>query len=216
MTIPNSGCGVPASAQAYSVNVTAVPPGPLAFVTIWPAGQTRPVVSTLNSFDGQVVANAAIVPAGINGAINVYASNNTDIVVDINGYFAPPGQAGGLNFYTLTPCRVADTRNADGSFGGPRVGGGTTRAFAVPNSSCSVPATSQAYSLNLTAVPPGPLAFVTLWPLGQSQPTVSTLNSFNGQVVANAALVPSGTGGVNVFAANDSHIVIDINGYFAP
>jgi len=218
MNIPNSGCNVPAGAQAFSVNVTAVPPGPLAFVTLWPAGQTQPVVSTLNSFDGQVVANAAIVPAGTNGSINVYASNNTDVVIDINGYFAPAGQFGALNFYTLTPCRVADTRESTrpAGFGTPRLTGGTTRSFAIPSSGCNVPTSSQAYSLNLTAVPPGPLAFVTLWPLGQNQPTVSTLNSFNGQVVANAALVPSGTGGVNVFASNDTDIVIDINGYFAP
>jgi hypothetical protein len=46
-------------------------------------------VSTLNSFDGSIAANAALVPAGTNGAINVYVSNNTDVVVDIDGYFAP-------------------------------------------------------------------------------------------------------------------------------
>jgi hypothetical protein len=35
-----------------------------------------------------VLANAAIVPAGTNGEIAVYVSNTTDLIIDINGYFA--------------------------------------------------------------------------------------------------------------------------------
>jgi hypothetical protein len=35
------------------------------------------------------VANAAIVPAGTNGAISIYVTNNTHLILDINGYFAP-------------------------------------------------------------------------------------------------------------------------------
>jgi hypothetical protein len=31
------------------------------------------------------------VPAGTGGAINLYTTNNADMVIDINGYFAPPG-----------------------------------------------------------------------------------------------------------------------------
>jgi hypothetical protein len=47
-----------------------------------------PNVSTLNYY-GSVAANAAIVPAGTNGAINVYVVDPTDVLIDINGYFAP-------------------------------------------------------------------------------------------------------------------------------
>jgi hypothetical protein len=46
-------------------------------------------VSTLNAFNGQVVANAAIVPAGTDGSIDVYVTNKTDVVIDTNGYFGP-------------------------------------------------------------------------------------------------------------------------------
>jgi hypothetical protein len=53
------------------------------------AGSARPIVSTLNSWDGTVAANAAIVPAGANGAIDVYVTNPTHVILDINGYFAP-------------------------------------------------------------------------------------------------------------------------------
>src|SRR5206468_1989657 len=86
-TIPNSGCGVPAGAQAYSLNVAVVPAGPLGFVTVWPNGQPQPLASTLNSLLGRVKSNAAIVPAGTGGAISVFASNPIHVVLDINGYF---------------------------------------------------------------------------------------------------------------------------------
>ncbi len=203
-----SSCAVPAAAQAYSVNVTVVPSAPLGFLTVWPAGQTLPLVSTLNSTDGAVVANAAIVPAGSNGDINLNASSPTDVVIDITGYFAPPGTLG-LAFYPVTPCRVADTR-ADQMMDVAEV-----RAFTV-SGTCNIPATAQAYSLNITAVPPGPLQYLTLWPTGQQQPWVSTLNS-DGRVVANAAIVPAGSNGtVSIFTSDPSHVVMDINGYFAP
>lgn len=87
--IPSSACGIPSSAQAYSLNVTVVPMQPLSFLTVWPAGVARPNASTLNSFDGRVVANAAIVPAGSSGAVSVYATDLTDVIIDINGYFLP-------------------------------------------------------------------------------------------------------------------------------
>jgi hypothetical protein len=39
--------------------------------------------------DGAVVANAALVPAGINGGVSVFVTHRTHVIVDINGYFAP-------------------------------------------------------------------------------------------------------------------------------
>jgi len=214
--ITQGTCNIPSSARAYSLNVTAVPPAPLTYLSIWPAGQTQPTVSTLNSLVGQVVANAAIVPAGMGGAISIFVSNTTDVIIDIDGYFAPPATAG-LAFYPLTPCRIADTRGAAGTFGSPQIAAGSTRSFPVASGACNVPATAQAYSLNMTVVPPAALSYLTTWPAGQSQPTVSTLNSLDGRVAANAAIVPAGAGGaINVFVSNATDVIIDINGYFAP
>lgn len=215
--VPSSGCNIPPTASAYSLNVTVVPAGFLGYLSTWPAGQPQPNVSTLNSWTGKVVANAALVPAGANESISVYVSNPTDVILDIDGYFGPPGNTGALQFYPLTPCRVADTRNADGPLGGPEMEGATARSFPVPSSACGVPASAAAYSLNVTVVPDGPLYYLTTWPTGLSQPLVSTLNSFDGSVLANAAIVPAGTGGaISVYVTNPAHVILDINGYFAP
>jgi hypothetical protein len=215
--IPQSACGIPSTAQAYSVNITVVPKAGLGYLTAWPAGQTRPLVSTLNSLDGRIVANAAIVPAGIGGAISTFVTDDSDVILDINGYFAPLSATATLEFYTVTPCRIADTRLAPGPFGGPSLDQGSTRSFPIPSSGCSIPASAAAYSLNITAVPAGPLPYLTTWPAGQAQPLVSTLNALSGAIVANAAIVPAGTSGaIDVFVAGKSDVVIDINGYFAP
>jgi hypothetical protein len=214
--IPNSPCEIPPNAAAYSLNVTAVPNpnASLGFLSIWPSGQPQPVVSTLNS-DGRVKANAAIVPAGTNGGVAVYVSDASHVILDINGYFVS-GDSSALDFYPVIPCRIADTRSPNGPLGGPLVSAGVTRTFPIQSSSCGIPAAAQAYSLNFTALPSTWLGFLSTWPAGQPQPVVSTLNS-PGTITANAAIVPAGTNGaINVYTSNDSNVIIDVNGYFAP
>lgn len=216
--VPDAGCGIPSTAVAYSLNITVVPSGPLSYLAVWPAGSPQPNVSTLNSLEGRVVANAALVPAGTGGAINFFVTNPADVIIDINGYFGATGQP--VQFYSVSPCRIADTRAGEGKtgqFGPPALSAGTVRDVPVPSGTCGIPATARAYSLNVTVVPRGPLSFLTVWPSGLPRPAVSTLNSFDGRVVANAALVPAGTNGsISVFVTDTTDVIMDINGYLAP
>ena len=216
--IPASVCGIPSTAVAYSLNVAVAPSGTLGFLTLWPTGQPQPLVATLNSIDGRIKSNAAIVPAGLNGAISAFVTDATDVILDINGYFVPAASAGALAFYPVTPCRVADTRNAAGPLGGPTLAAQGTRSFPILGSSCGVPASAQAYSMNFAAVPKGStLGFMTAWPAGQQQPLVASLNDPTGTVLSNAVVVPAGANGaVSVFSTDATDLVIDINGYFAP
>jgi hypothetical protein len=214
--LPSGSCGIPANAAAYSLNVTAVPQGTLVYMTTFPTGLTLPLTSTLNSPDGRVKANAAIVPAGTSGSVSVFASQTSNVLLDIDGYFVPLPNPQALAFYPLTPCRVADTRNPNGPLGGPSLQGGAQRNFPLPASSCNIPSSAQAYSLNFTVVPKGTLDYLTAWPAGQSQPVVSTLNDRTGTIVANAAVVPAGTSGaIEVFVTDNTDLVIDVDGYFA-
>ena len=211
------------SAAAYSLNVTVVPGSPLGYLIMWPTGEDQPSISTLNSLDGRIKANAAIVPAGAGGSISVYVTNTTDVILDIDGYFAPLS-ASTLAFYPLPPCRVADTRksNFPSGLGTPYLSGGVPRDFPVLSSTCDIPTTVQAYSLNFTAVPYPTfgygLGYLEVWPKDQMpQHPVSTLNNLTGTIVANAAIVPAGTDGeITALASNNTDVVIDINGYFAP
>ncbi len=219
-----NGCPALSTAGTYSLNVTLVPlDQPVSYLTIWPAGGTQPVVSTMNSLDGRIKANAAIVPAGASGAVDVFVTNTANFVIDIGGYFAPPS-AQTLQFYPLPPCRVADTRKDTfpHGLGTPHLSRGVARDFPVLSAaSCNIPPSAQAYSLNFTAIPypslGDPLAYLEVWPTGeQPQHPVSTLNNPTATYVANAAIVPAGTDGqITAYPSDDTDLAIDINGYFA-
>jgi uncharacterized repeat protein (TIGR01451 family) len=215
--VPSSSCSIPTTAKAYSLNVTVVPHGFLDYLTLWPTGTAQPFVSTLNAYDGQVTANAAIVPAGTSGNINAFATNDTDLILDINGYFLDTTLNSALTFYPLAPCRVADTRNPNGPLGGPILTGGVARSFPIKSSSCNIPMNAQAYVLNATVVPSGFLDYLTLWPTGVTRPFVSTLNAYDGQVTANMAIVPGDptSGSIDAYATQNTHLILDITGYFA-
>ena len=131
-------------------------------------------------------------------------------------YYPPP--QGELN--TITPCRIADTRDGTypAGFGPPSLtGGAAARSFTIPGR-CGVPAGATAYSLNFTVVAPGgtpPGGYLTVFPTGVTQPVVSTLNFGSGSILANAAVVPAGTNGaISVFVNFSTNLIIDVNGYF--
>jgi hypothetical protein len=168
-----------------------------------------PVVSTLNDPSGTIVANAAIVPAGANGDIAVYPDDATNLVIDIDGYFAPAA-SGGYSLYPLTPCRVLDTRKSTGNFSGELT-------VNVVGSTCGPPSTAGAYVFNATVVPDGALGYLTLWPDSETQPMVSTLNALDGDITSNMAIVPNIDGSIDAFSGNGTtQLVLDISAYFAP
>jgi serine protease len=214
-TIPGH-CGVPTSATAYSFNVTVLPSaGGLDYLTVWPKGEPQPGVSTLNAATGTVVANAAIVPAGSHNMTAFYAhSNSTNLLVDVNGYFAPQG-TGGLSLYPVAPCRVLDTRQVGN--GEPFMGTwNPPNGIDVLTSQCAPPSTAKAFVFNGTVVPSGPMPFLTLWPHGETQPGVSTLNAQDGFTTSNMAIVPTNDGSIDAYAAGLTQLILDISGYFAP
>jgi hypothetical protein len=85
-------------------------------------------------------------------------------------------------FIPITPCRIVDTRNANGPLGGAILAPQTSRDFPIPSGTCGIPVNSSAYSLNATVYPPGPLGSLTLWTPGRPQHPVWTLTSLDGRV----------------------------------
>jgi hypothetical protein len=126
----------------------------------------------------------------------------------------PPTVAptGPTDFYTLTPCRLLDTRLAEGPDGGPAVPAAGQRVVVAADR-CGIPAGAKAVSLNVTAVAPaapGNLSFF---------PGISTLSFTRGQTAANNAVVALASSGSGTFVLRNSstasvHVVVDVNGYF--
>jgi hypothetical protein len=220
----NPNCDVQ-PAKAYSLNITLIPKGgkPVRFLTVWgpraPVDNGQPNIvippptSIVNALTGNVTANAAIVTVDGDNEYSVaaFASEDADLIIDLDGYFDAPSQGKGtaLSLYTLLPCRVADTRQSIGAFSGQHTFPMTTGV------NCSVPGNAQALVINATVVPTGPLGYLTLWP-GGTQPVVSTLNAANGAITSNMAIVPTANGSIDAFAPTPTQLILDVSSYFAP
>jgi len=85
-------CSIPASAAAVSFNFGALDVGGAGDLRVFPAGGSVPLVSTMNyNASTPNIANAAIVPLGVGGAITVQADAvSIDLIIDVNGYYGGP------------------------------------------------------------------------------------------------------------------------------
>jgi hypothetical protein len=167
-----------------------------AYDTRWDNGVLNPAFATLHASDFEVVQLG----------------------------WKPPVAAvtGALDFFTLAPCRVLDTRLPanqlpPGPYGGPTLLPGE-RVVAVAGR-CGIPATARAVSLNVTAVGPGALGNLRLFPGDGVAPNVSALNFAAGGTRSNNAIIMmassgSGTIGFRNSSAASVDVVIDVNGYF--
>jgi hypothetical protein len=122
-----------------------------------------------------------------------------------------------MSLYTLTPCRVVDTRNAVGTYGGPALAGGVDRVFPLFDQ-CGIPSTARAVSVNLTVTGPTAGGHLRLYPASSALPVVSSVNYSAGQTRANNVIVGlGGLGGLAVGCSQTSgsvHFILDVNGYF--
>jgi hypothetical protein len=120
-------------------------------------------------------------------------------------------------FYSLTPCRVLDTRDPSGPWGGPALSAGAERIFTMV-ARCGIPSSARSVSLNVTVTQPTDYGYFSLYPGGTPLPLVSTINYAPGQTRANNAIAPLGGGGtLAVFcgqASGTAQLIIDVNGYF--
>jgi Immunoglobulin I-set domain/PKD-like domain len=157
--------------------------------------------------------------SGVSGTVTlgvtVQASGGCSAMSSKMVTILPPGCPG--KFFTLVPCRVVDTRDAVGPWGGPALVGGAAREFTIVGR-CAIPSSARSVSLNVTVVLPTTSGYFTLYPGGTPLPLVSVLNYAAGQIKANNAIAPlSDVGTLSVFCGQGSgtaHLLIDVNGYF--
>lgn len=199
-------CGIPSTAMAAALNVTVTQSTAEGHLTIWPYNTPQPLVSSINFVAGEpALANGAIVPLASDPGlqVSVVSAANVHVIIDVTGYFEGP--AG--NFFTVTPCRLLDTRPGNNPITG------TPRTVSVTGN-CGIPAGAIAAVGNLTAITPAATGYINLYPTGPSPPT-ATLNYRAGVTRANNFVMPlSSVGQVNLFASSTVHALIDLFGYF--
>jgi len=125
-------------------------------------------------------------------------------------------------YFTVAPCRVADTRNTIGPSGGPALGANSDRAFPVAGL-CGVPATAKAVAGNVTVTGASVAGDLRFYPAGAAQglPLASAINFGAGQTRANNAIMRLGAGGkatvrcgIPEGSGGQTHFILDVMGYF--
>jgi M6 family metalloprotease-like protein len=121
------------------------------------------------------------------------------------------------DFYTVAPCRVLDSRDIAGPWGGTPLAAGQERSLTV-GGACGIPVTAQAVSINITAVNATAGGHLRIFPVGTPRTTIPVLNFRAGQTQANNAIVLLGSAAaVTVFSGQSAgtvHVVVDVNGWF--
>jgi len=147
----------------------------------------------------------------------VVTPSNVGSYFDINSYVWGLRFDSGSSMYTLTPCRVLDTRDPAGPYGGPALPAGAVRAFTLVGR-CGLPPGTQAVSVNVTVTQGTAGGHLTLYPSGSVLPLASNLNYRAGQTRANNAIIPLGPAGdIVVHSGQPSgtvNFILDVNAYF--
>lgn len=233
LTLPaRTACaGIPASAAAVTGNITVIPSEP-GFLTLFPSTVAQPpVVANSNFQANEITNNVFTVALGANdGAFKIFTNATTHAIVDVTGYYAPPG-TGGLYFHPLpSPVRLLETRAGFSGCiapGAPLTGTGNPNAD--PNldlllqgrspiaSPCnSIPASAQVLVGNATSVTPGSSGYLTIYPSGGTRPTVASSNYAGNDVINGPFAVKLGADGkFKVYTFATTHLVIDILGYYS-
>lgn len=208
---------VPSDATAVVINVTVTNPTAASYLTVYPAGASRPLASNLNWSSDETIANLVTVGVGSNYEISLYNANGkVDVIVDLQGYYAPRDMGGGY-YVPLTPTRISDTRPSSGyPNAGETLGAGSTLNIQVAGVGGVPTMGAMAAVLNVTVTNGSAASYLTAYPAGATEPGTSTLNWGVNETIANRVLVPlGGNGQITVYNhAGTVNVITDVSGYF--
>lgn len=203
--------GVPSTGvDSVVLNVTAITPTANGFLTVWPAGTTRPTTSSVSFSTGNTVSNLVIAKISSKGKVSIYNSSGaTHVVVDVQGYFSTTAKG---RFMPVGPGRLLDTR-PDAV---PPLAADSTTTLQVLGAG-GVPATGvAAVVLDITALQPTAATYLTCWPSLVTRPTAANVSARVGVATTNLAVVKVGTDGKVLLYnfAGTVDAVVDVVGYF--
>ncbi len=176
--------------------------------------------ATMVEFGGVVAPISANTPTQITVTAPAHLAGTVDVTVTAPGGTIVADNAftyAGNNFFTVQPCRLADTRDAPGPSGGPELAANATREFPVAGL-CGIPSSATSVAVNLAVVAPSNAGDLRAFPAGGTAPLASSINFRAGVVRANNAVVPLGAGGeISIqcdMPSGGTHFFVDVYGYF--
>ncbi len=214
------GLAIPANAAALVGNATSVQSGG-GYFTLYPSDITKPNSANSNYDANQILNSLFTVRLGASdGAFKIFVSTDTDVVVDVTGYYAPPS-ATGLYFHPLPkPLRLLDTRaGASACFTPGAALQGNTDVSQIGTTTCDgvlIPAGALALTGNATTVSPQANGFLTLYPSNAARPLIASANFQPGVNLNSPFMVGlSPSGQFNIYVASTTDLVIDVTGYYS-
>ncbi|HEY8998865.1 MAG TPA: hypothetical protein VIM53_00940 [Candidatus Saccharimonadales bacterium] len=213
--------GVPgAGVSAVLVNVTAVnETASSGYLTLFQTGVARPTSSTVNYVANTPIANEAMVRVGSNGTISIYNSiDQTNVIVDVEGWVGVSGSAGNGTVTTATPSRVLDTRTTTGGHNAPLAAG---QHISVPiEGAGSVPTAGVSSVLaDVIAVPSATAGgYLTAYSSdAASVPVASSVNAAAGTPTSTLTWIPVGADGhINLYSSTaNMNAVVDVFGWMS-
>jgi hypothetical protein len=170
-------------------------------------------VATAGNFDdAEIDVGKAFTDPELSLTITALSKTATSLTVQVDYASPPPASL----FHPLTPCRVLDTRNPSGPYGGPALFAGQARSFVI-RGQCGVPATAKSIAGNLTVTGQTAAGSIRLVPGGAPATGTSTANFGAGQTRANNVTTALGASGdlvVDGLPTGTAHIVLDVVGWF--
>jgi hypothetical protein len=206
--------------RAAVLNLTAVDPDASTFLTAWPGLSAPPTASNLNVVAGQTAANLVVVPVAADGFISIYNHfGGVDVLVDLVGWFddgAGFQPVSDAQFTGLPPSRILDTRDGTGA-PAARVDPAGTVTLDVTGRGGVPAAGVSAVLINVTAVLPTQVTYLTAYASGTPRPWASNSNPIPGRAVPNLMLVQVGSDG-NITLYNHTgqvDLVADVVGWYS-
>ena len=189
LSLPVSGeHGVPANARAVVLNVTVTQPTGNGYLTVYPDGQARPGVSSINFSTGQTLPNLVVAPIGADGKVDFYNhSGSAHVIADLEGYFSAQGSS---TFDAWGPARILNTTAA----GSKALASGASITVTLNNLYGLAGGNPTASVLSLTVLDPTGTGYLNVYPYGTTAPLVSNINWTKGESVTNLVLVPTKSG----------------------
>lgn len=196
---------------AVVLNVTVTQPDRPGFLTAWPCGGDRPVVSNLNFESGETVPNLVVSKLGPGGTICLSGIANTHVIADLSGTYETDG---GLQAAPVTPTRVLDTRTGLGGASRPSAGE-VIELQIVGNDEVEVPAAAGAVTLNVTATGSSQPGYLTVYPCDAERPETSNVNYAAGQSIPNLVTTKlAADGSVCIYSLASVDVVVDLAAWF--
>jgi hypothetical protein len=201
---------------AVVANVTVTEPTSEGNIAVYPAGSSAPTVSNLNFVGGQTVANLVTVPVSAAGRISLRNNSvgRTQILVDVAGYYLAGTPTASGAFVAVAPTRIADSRLGFGIR--TKLTSDENVALAVAGTAGVPGSGAAAVVANVTVTEPTAPGNISAFP-GPLEPEVSNLNFEIGQSVPNLVAVPLAPDGTVLLANNstgNTHLIVDVAGYF--